>query len=193
MEPDQIRILNILEEISEQTHTSQREIARKLNISLGLVNAFVRRLIKKGYFKATTLPKNRISYILTPKGAAEKTRLTYEYLQYSLGFYKVTKQKILSTLQDIIEAGHGKVVVYGSGELAEISALLIKQSNLEIVAVVDEKEPGSKFMERKLCGIEAVASLEYDKILVTELQSGQSIGGIADALNVPREKIVTIQ
>ena len=81
-----IRTLKILEEIENDHTPSQRDLSKKLNISLGLVNSFVKRLVQKGYLKITTIPKNRVKYILTPKGAAEKTRLTYQYIQHSLAF-----------------------------------------------------------------------------------------------------------
>ena len=72
-----IRTLSILEEIDQKKSPCQRYLAKKLNISLGLVNSFLKRLAQKGYFKITTIPKNRLKYILTTKGAVEKARLTY--------------------------------------------------------------------------------------------------------------------
>ena len=71
MNPQDIRTLQILEAIESNDAPSQRDLAESLNISLGLINSFVRRLTKKGYFKITHLPRNRVSYILTPKGIAE--------------------------------------------------------------------------------------------------------------------------
>ncbi|MBW2133565.1 MAG: winged helix-turn-helix transcriptional regulator [Deltaproteobacteria bacterium] len=76
MDHRDLRTLKLLEEIEHNHAPSQRDLAKKLNISLGLVNAFVKRLAHKGYFKISTIPKNRVMYILTPKGMAEKTRLT---------------------------------------------------------------------------------------------------------------------
>ena len=59
MDNQDIRTLKILEEIGTDNVPSQRELARKLNVSLGLVNSFVKRLAQKGYFKVTTIPKCR--------------------------------------------------------------------------------------------------------------------------------------
>ena len=73
MENQDIRTLKLLEEIDNDRTPTQRDLSKKLNISLGLVNLFIKRLGKKGYFKIKTIPKNRVKYILTPKGAAEKT------------------------------------------------------------------------------------------------------------------------
>src|SRR4030066_1064587 len=75
--------LRILDEISKESSVTQRTLSSKLDVALGLVNAYIKRLTKKGYIKITTIPKNRAKYILTPKGFTEKVRLTYEYMQYS--------------------------------------------------------------------------------------------------------------
>ncbi|MGB2929352.1 MAG: winged helix-turn-helix transcriptional regulator, partial [Desulfobacterales bacterium] len=72
MDNKDIRTLKFLEEIDNNHTPSQRDLSRKLDVSLGLVNSFIRRLVHKGYLKITTVPKNRVKYILTPKGATEK-------------------------------------------------------------------------------------------------------------------------
>ena len=99
MDTQEIRTLKILEAIDCQDAPSQRDMAESLNISLGLINSFVRRLAKKGYFKITHLPRNRVHYILTPKGMAEKTRLSYSYVQLSYRFYRDVRQKIRDLYQ----------------------------------------------------------------------------------------------
>ena len=89
MEKEDLRILQIIEEVENNNKITQRELAKKLNISIGMTNFFVKRIIKKGYFKITNIPKNRLMYMITPKGIIEKSRLTFEYLRYSLNFYKL--------------------------------------------------------------------------------------------------------
>ena len=103
MDQDKLRTLKLLEAVDSSHPPTQRELASDLNISLGLVNAFMKRLAKKGYFKITTIPKNRAKYLLTPKGALEKSRLTYRYLRYSVGFYREIRE-ILVTLFDRLES-----------------------------------------------------------------------------------------
>ena len=102
MDNQDIRTLKILEEIDNDHSTTQRDLSKKLNISLGLVNSFVKRLAHKGYFKITTIPKNRVKYILTPKGVAEKARLTYQYIQYSFEFYKEAREKLRKLFEDLM-------------------------------------------------------------------------------------------
>jgi DNA-binding Lrp family transcriptional regulator len=56
MDAQDIRTLKILQELDTKSTPSQRYLSEKLNISLGLVNLFVKRLAQKGYFKITTIP-----------------------------------------------------------------------------------------------------------------------------------------
>ncbi|MEA2082477.1 MAG: winged helix-turn-helix transcriptional regulator, partial [Elusimicrobiota bacterium] len=57
--------------------SSQRKLAGKLNVSLGMVNLCLRRLIKQGYIKTHGLNKRKVQYLLTPKGFTEKMKKTY--------------------------------------------------------------------------------------------------------------------
>src|SRR3989304_3446074 len=92
------RDLAILKEIERSAPLTQRGLAKRLGIALGLANLYLKRLARKGYIKVSTLPPNRIKYLLTPKGIAQKTRLTYEYINYSLHLYKHTRQVMRDTL-----------------------------------------------------------------------------------------------
>ena len=60
MDTQDIRTLKILEEIEGNKTPSQRYLSDQLNISLGLVNSFIKRLAQKGYFKVTAIPRNRV-------------------------------------------------------------------------------------------------------------------------------------
>lgn len=192
MDVEQIRTLGILDEISRDNTTSQRAISEKLNISLGLVNNFIKRLANKGYFKITTIPKNRIQYILTPKGVSEKTRLTYEYLKFSYVFYKNARNNILQIFEEMVEQYVQKVVFYGAGELAEISHTLIKQTPLELVAVIDPNRRGKKFMGNVIMHPKNIGKVDFDRVLITELNDGKTGFQIAGELNIPKEQCVLI-
>ena len=57
MDHKDIRTLRILEEIAKGHAPSQRDLANELNISLGLVNSFIKRLTNEGYFKIVNIKK----------------------------------------------------------------------------------------------------------------------------------------
>ncbi len=161
------RTLQILEEIGNNHTFSQRDMARKLNISLGLVNSFIKRLANKGYFKITNIPKNRVKYILTPKGAAEKTRLTYAYIHHSYQFYKGARSKLRELFIGLTSQGVRRIVFYGATEFAEIAYISLQETPIEMVAVDDDLKNGDKFLHREIIPPEKLDSLSFDKILIT--------------------------
>ena len=101
MEKEDLNTLRLMDEIYRASDLSQRELSRRLNISLGLVNTFIKRLVDKGYFKVTTMPRNRVKYFLTPAGLARKSRLTLEYLKHSLDQYKEIKNLLIRKFKEM--------------------------------------------------------------------------------------------
>ncbi len=133
MDPKDIRTLKILEKVDNEKTPSQRDLAGELNISLGLVNSFIKRLVKKGFVKLTSIPQKRIKYILTPRGAVEKTRLTYEYIQHSYSFYKEARQKLRDLYTNLEKQGITRIVFYGAGDLAEIAYISLQETSIQSV------------------------------------------------------------
>ena len=171
MDNQDIRTLKILEEIDNDHSTTQRDLSKKLNISLGLVNSFVKRLAHKGYFKITTIPKNRVKYILTPKGAAEKARLTYQYIQYSFEFYKEAREKLRKLFEDLMAEGVSHVVFFGANDFAEIAYISLHETTIEMVGIVDDEKIGDKFLGFEVINSTWLNSISFDKILITSIDS----------------------
>jgi DNA-binding MarR family transcriptional regulator len=175
MDAKDIRTLKILEEVEREKSQSQRDLARELNISLGLVNSFIKRLAKKGFLKISTIPKNRIRYILTPKGAAEKSRLTYLYIQHSYKFYKEARQKLRDRYTDFEKIGIRRIVFYGASDLAEIAFVSLQETSLDLVAVVDDEKIGNRFMKHTVMDPGRLNTPIFDKILITSVNSKDAI------------------
>ena len=175
MDNQDLRTLKILEEIEKDKAPSQRYLAGKLNISLGLVNSFIKRLAQKGLFKIKNIPKNRVKYILTPMGAAEKTRLTYKYIQYSFQFYKSAREKLRILFYGLIKNGNKKIVFYGAGDLAEIAYISLIEVPIELVAVIDDNKAGEIFMDFVITDIDYLSTIYFDKIIITSIDDTENI------------------
>jgi hypothetical protein len=91
----QFRILRLLE---DQPEASQRDIARSLGVSLGLVNFCLKALADKGCLKVANFrasgSKLRYAYLLTPEGMQEKARMTAGFLQRKVSEYEALKAEI---------------------------------------------------------------------------------------------------
>jgi DNA-binding MarR family transcriptional regulator len=189
MDKQELRTLQILEEIDKGHIPSQRELAQKLNISLGLVNSFLKRLSHKGFFKLTNIPKNRIKYILTPKGLAEKTRLTYEYIQFSYRFYKDARMRLQKLFQEFSKNKYKRVIFFGVGDFAEIAYLSLQETSIKLVAVVDQENAGNKFFTMVIEKPDVIASSAFDKLLITSDNSSEDVLNQLKQMGIPQSKI----
>ena len=93
---DTYRSFLLMSEIDDDPATSQRELAGRLGIAVGLVNSYLKTLVAKGYVTVRTMPRNRFAYLLTPKGFAEKSRLAFQHLSNFNKLYRVTRQESLA-------------------------------------------------------------------------------------------------
>ena len=153
----------------------------------------MKRLTQKGYFKITNIPKHRIKYILTPKGAAEKTRLTYRYIQFSYNFYKDARRKLSRLFQDLEPRGVKRVVFYGAGDLAEIAYFSLQDTTIELVVVVDDIKIGEKFLKKSVADPAELGSLSFDRILITALGSIEDVMEKIFVKGIPRDKVVMLE
>jgi len=192
VEKEEQYTLEILTRIEENGRVTQPEIAKHLGISLGLANAFIKRIARKGYIKLTTIPRDRVKYLLTPKGFAEKTNLTVKYLQYSLNFYRRAKDTLSRTYVQMQKEGAKKIVFCGIGEVAEIAYILLQQNHMKLTGVVDEKKAGKKFMKQKVGNLEDLKKYDFDKILVTSFQATEDVTNKIKGMGIDENRIVNL-
>jgi len=192
MDPKDIRTLKILEQVDNGKTPSQRDIAGELNISLGLVNSFIKRLVKKGFVKIRTVPKKRLKYILTPHGAAEKSRLTYLYIQHSYNFYKEARQKLRNLCLELENQGITRIVFYGAGDLAEIAYISLQETAIQLIAIVDDEKMDTRFMKYNVTDPAFLDTISYDKILVTTINSRHAILEKIAQRGIPSNQVIEI-
>ena len=87
---------NVLRKINKEKDISQRIMAKELNISLGKLNYVVKELRKKGLIKLNNFRNNpsKLQYILTPKGIAQRTKLTINFMQRKMREYDELREEL---------------------------------------------------------------------------------------------------
>ena len=167
--------LFLLSEIENGDSVSQRSISVRLGVALGLTNALVKRCIKKGLIKAKQVPARRYAYYLTPKGFREKSRLTAEYLNQSLVFYRQAKSQYASLFDICAKRGWKNIALFGASELTEIASLAAIEAGVELVGVVDQKRNSHQY-----CGLPLIPGLNnisdgnpLDAVIITDLINPQ--------------------
>ena len=166
-ETEQYRSLQILHELANNDSLTQRDLSSRLGIALGLVNSYIKNLVKKGYITVKAIPTKRYAYYLTPKGFTEKTRLTYHMLQDYTNIYRQARKSLQLLFGDLEKKGVKTVVFAGSDEVAEIAYLTLQETGLKLAGVVDTENADETFFGNKVMPIQAIRQLSYDRIVVT--------------------------
>src|SRR3974390_2495491 len=106
-------VLGLVSSVENGGARSQRRIAAELGIALGLVNAYLKRCVKKGLVKVNDAPARRYAYYLTPQGFAEKSRLTVQYLSVSFSFFRKAKSDCARVFEEAAARDLNRVVLAG--------------------------------------------------------------------------------
>lgn len=152
MDREDQMILSVLSAVEEEPELTQKDLAVRLGVAVGMVNSYLKRVIYKGYVKTRNLQRRRLKYLLTPNGIKEKTRLTYEFLEYSYQYIRDIRRKTRELLEPYCKQGKKRVVFYGSGEVAELALLTVQELGMELVAVVDEQNKSKTCINHEIFG-----------------------------------------
>jgi DNA-binding Lrp family transcriptional regulator len=184
------RDLRLLEAIEQESTVTQRTLSLRLGIALGLTNLYLKRLVRKGYVKCVTVAPNRLAYMVTPRGFTRKARLTYEFMRYSLDFYRDARQHIRQSLAGMVGRPE-RIAIFGTGDVAELVYLLVKQMGLEPVAIFDLETDG-RFLGYEVLPLSAHASVAYDVIIVTVLERPAATRKRLTTAGVPDDRILML-
>ncbi len=166
--------LEILETIEKQENLTQRHLADNLGVALGLANSYMKRCVRKGLIKVHQAPANRFLYYLTPKGFAEKSRLTTEYLSSSFNFYRRASASCSEVFDQCHELGHHKVLLCGLSELAEIASLRAREQGIDIIGTLDRNATTKEFLGLPVWNSFDLLS-DFDACVVTEVKEPQKM------------------
>ena len=197
MERQHERDLEILTAIDEGEPLTQRALAQRLGVALGLANLYLKRLAKKGSIKIVEFPRKpaarkRLRYLLTPTGMAEKTRLTYEHITYSLDLYRRARQALRDSLSPLPERGAKRVALFGTGEAAEVAYLTLRELGLEPIGVF-AREPGGHFLGFPVLALADLTEADADAVIVATFDRPEPVLVELIAAGLSRDRIVTLR
>ena len=174
---EDMRDLQFLEELEKNPTISQRELSKKFNIALGVTNACIKKLARKGWVKVRGLNQRQIYYHLTSEGLGMKAKLTLKYLAYNVRLYTDLKNLFTRKLQEMESKGIKRVVFYGVGDEMEVAYVTLQWVNLDLVGIVDDDEEkhGMKLFGYRVKRVEEIPSLRPDGVLITSLTDADRI------------------
>jgi DNA-binding PadR family transcriptional regulator len=171
----EMRDLWLLEELERNPIVSQRELSHKFGIALGVTNACLRRMARKGWIRIRDLNPRRMGYYLTPRGMVEKTRLTIHLISFRVQHYSELKKVIANRFLEMQRDGLKRIVFYGVSDEMEVAYITLQGVNLKLVGIVEDDE---KMTPRIIFGYEIesvsrVQELKPDGILITSLTDNE--------------------
>jgi len=166
-----LRDLRLLEELERNPIISQRGLSHKFGIALGVTNACIKRMARKGWIRIRDLNPRKIGYYLTPKGMLEKTRLTIHLISFRVQHYSELKKVIANRLLEMQRDGMQRIVFYGVSDEMEVAYITLQGVALKLVGIVEDDE---KVVPEIIFGFEIepvsrVQELKPDCILITSL------------------------
>lgn len=165
--------LGLLNAVEDNSSVTQRSVANDLGIALGLANAYLKRCITKGLIKVTQAPANRYAYYLTPKGFAEKSRLTAQYISISFNFFREARRQCAEMFETCQSNGWRKVALCGKSDLVEITELCARDYPVSLIGIIDFNTPeaGSSVLP-VFSNLQAAGSV--DAVIITDFENPQA-------------------
>jgi len=186
---ENLRSFLLMSELEDGEPISQREIAGRLNIALGLVNSYLKTLVQKGFVTVKAYPRNRYAYLLTPKGFTEKSRLAFQHLSNFHKLYQVARQDSLTIFKALSEQGVKNVTFCGHDDLTEIAYLSLMEAGLELEQVMDTVS-GDSFLDFEIISIADGVKAASGPIVITSLQRADELHQKLRELGVKEESIL---
>jgi DNA-binding MarR family transcriptional regulator len=172
---DERILADLLTSVDREGKISQRQLSAQLGVALGLVNAYLKRCVKKGLIKVRNVPPRRYVYYLTPHGFREKARLTAEFLAYSFASFREARTQYSALMELATARGWQSVALIGASDLTEIAILCASERGINVTGVIDAS--ASKV---KVIGLPVVSTLNRlsqpcDGFIITGIQKAQAL------------------
>ena len=126
-EPLNEREFELINIIGPKLGSNQRALSHQMDLSLGMVNMLIRRMIAKGYIRIQQLNKRKVEYILTPKGFAEKMRKSVKYTLKTIDSISRINNRLKDFLTELVKNGERSFVIVGSSDFSILVERMIRE------------------------------------------------------------------
>ena len=147
MEQDLATLQVISETLKEDPQASQRTLAKKANMSLGMMNAILGRFAERGWIMLTNVNGRKLAYAVTADGIAELAKRGKAFALRTFKLANVYSETFCKKFMEAKAAGKTKVVLYGDSYIK----FIIKYACNEVGLEFEEKEVTSQVQTNEVC------------------------------------------
>ena len=163
MTREELRTLTLFNTVENSPEINQRQLARELDVSLGLTNTYFQRVLKKGWVRAKQVKPRRWLYFLTPQGALEKSRLSLSYMNRTLESFRELKSKGDELLRILSNKSISGIHLCGDNDLTEVLSFCFSGFKIELLSVIQEKSLLVNFKQNEK---PALPKLKSDELIL---------------------------
>jgi FlaA1/EpsC-like NDP-sugar epimerase len=170
----------ILDLIEKNKDITQRVLSQSIGVAVSLINNYLDEYESKGLIKRKKYSTKKVEYYVTKKGIERKKVLNIAYLNSSLSVFKSASEDVVKFVNQIIEKGFKKILLYGAGEVAEILLQTLKLDNdipIEVLAIIDDdkNKQSSTLVDTNIISLETINDYIYDGVLVSSYTNKYTI------------------
>ena len=173
MTSEELRTLTLFNTVEGHPDVNQRQLARELDVSLGLTNTYFQRVLKKGWVRAKQVKPRRWLYFLTPQGALEKSRLSLSYMSRTLDSFRELKSKGDEHLRILSNKGVSGIHLCGENDLTEVLSFCFSGVEITLLSIIPEKDLLADFRKNEKPALPELKSDEL--ILLASLEHQTSL------------------
>lgn len=117
IEQDAQILKNIQQTLTQDPNANQRTLAQNSNISLGQMNAVLKRCMERGWIAVKNLNMKKVCYYLTPEGLEEVRVRSCRYMKNTFSLMNEYAGKMQNVLQQAKDEGKTKVILVGKSNI----------------------------------------------------------------------------
>lgn len=179
--------LNILQQLASDPHLTQAELARRCDLSVAMVNNYIKELCALGLLEYHRKSSRNVSYHLTPSGDAHIESIRQELIQELVELFADAKARIQELMIGHASDGLRRVVLFGNGHLAELTFHALESAGLNVIGVCadDPLLLGREWCGREVLNPSQIRYMAPDAVIIADL--GRA-GEISRSLNYLMER-----
>ncbi len=165
--------LQILKELSADANLTQAELARRCELSVAMVNNYMKELSSLGWLEYHRRSSKSVSYHLTAAGRQQLETVEAELVQEMVEQFTASKARIRERVLAHIHGSLDRVVLVGSGDLAEMVFHALNPTQISIVGICDPQEAkvGREWCGRKILDPSQIIYLKPDAVVIADTAS----------------------
>jgi predicted transcriptional regulator len=165
---------HILREVAAESHITQAELAIRCSLSVAMVNNYMKDLYTAGLIEYRRKSSKSITYHLTADGKKQLNVLQCELIRDMGRMFESAKEEIGACISRQASVSLQRVVLYGSGHLAQLVYHALERTGVCIIAICDDdiEAIGNDFCGRVIMNPSQIRFMAPDAVIIVD--SGQA-------------------